>query len=73
MVDSALSDRPRKGDFSSLSDSAVLLTKAEAKQLSEELEDVLRRWSERGTEDDEELTTYLYWGAILPYPAVEPG
>ena len=50
-----------------------LLTRDEAKQLSEELEDVLRRWSDRPLTDDEERRTYLYWAAILPYPAVERG
>jgi predicted ArsR family transcriptional regulator len=73
VVDTVLSDRPRKGELTTLTDTAVLLTRDEAKQLSEELEDVLRRWSERALTDDEERRTYLYWAAILPYPAVEPG
>ncbi|QIG46248.1 helix-turn-helix transcriptional regulator [Nocardioides anomalus] len=74
VVDAVLSDEPRKGRWSSLTDTAVLLTRAEAQQLSEEIEEVLSRWGNRAVPDDqEERMTYLYWAAILPYPAVDEG
>jgi DNA-binding transcriptional ArsR family regulator len=71
VVDSVLSDGPKKGNFSSVSDSAVLLSKEEAKQFADELEDVVRRWSDRGRDDEVERIAYLYYAAVLPYPTAE--
>lgn len=69
VVDAVLADEHAKGEFSSLSDSALLLTKAEAKELSKDLDELVQRWSERTRAGGEDRLTYLYWAAIVPYPA----
>lgn len=71
VVDTVLADKQEKGTQSSLTDSALLLSKEEAKQLSADLEEVLLRWAERtrGGDEGDERMTYLYYAALLPYPA----
>ena len=53
---------------SSLTESALRLTKAEAQQLAEELSDVVETWTERTRGHDASRRTYLYYAALLPHP-----
>jgi hypothetical protein len=71
VVDAVLSDRRAKGTQSTLTDSALMLSKKEAAELSEELDDVIQRWADRTRGGGEDRITYLYYAALLPYPAVE--
>lgn len=75
VVDAVLADGPKeKGTFSTLTDSALLLTREEAKALAAELDEVVQRWAEHGRDGDEDRdgaprSTFLYYGMLLPYPA----
>jgi len=62
-----LGDRD-EGTHVSTADHAVRLTAEEARELSEELDEVVRRWSgrTRGREDDRQ--TYLVFRIVEPYP-----
>jgi predicted ArsR family transcriptional regulator len=71
VVDAVLSDTSAKGTQSTLTDSALMLSKKEAAELSEELDDVIQRWADRTRGGGEDRITYLYYAALLPYPAVE--
>lgn len=73
VVDSVLAEKRSKGSYSSLSDSAILLTKEEAAQLAEEIDDVVRRWSERTRTGDGDRTTYLHYAVLTPYPEPTDG
>lgn len=69
VVDTALADHKQEGTFSTLTDTALLLTKEEAKELAAEVDEVLQRWAERTRDADEGRVTFLYYGMLLPYPA----
>jgi len=71
IIDTAL-NRREPGTHTSLSDSALRLTKDEASQLSFELNEVVERWAERNRGSDDSRRTYLYYAAILPHPKLEP-
>jgi predicted ArsR family transcriptional regulator len=71
VVDAVLSDRRAKGTQSTLTDSALMLSKKEAAELSEELDEVIQRWADHTRGGGEDRITYLYYAALLPYPAVE--
>lgn len=70
VVDAALT-RKTPGGYSTLTDTAVLLTKAEAQQLAAELEEVIQRWTDETRAGGEDRRTYLYYAALLPYPDAE--
>ena len=70
VVDAVLADKRTKGTYSSLTDAALLLSKSEAATFAAELEELVRTWSERTREGGEGRITYLYYAAVLPYPAV---
>jgi len=71
IVDAAL-NRREPGTHTSLSDSALRLTKDEASQLSAELNEIVERWAERNRGSDDSRRTYLYYAAILPHPELRP-
>jgi DNA-binding transcriptional ArsR family regulator len=53
----------------SVTDVPLLLTKDEARELSDELGDVLDRWARRTRSDpDTQRRTYLYFAALQPHP-----
>ena len=58
-----------EGVTRSVNETVVRLTAAEARQLAEELDDVVRRWTDktRGRRD-EDVRTYLYFASLGPYP-----
>jgi DNA-binding transcriptional ArsR family regulator len=62
-----------KGTHRAVSDSAMKLTEDEARQLSEELGAVLRRWSEKTRgRTDPDARTYSHFSVLTPYPE-DPG
>lgn len=69
VVDTVFSDTPAKDIHSTLTDSALLLSKDEAAELSRELDELVQRWADRTRAGGGDRSTYLYYAAILPYPA----
>ena len=69
VVDAALADHREEGTFATTTDTALLLTREEAQQLSTELDEVVQRWADRTRDDHEGRVTFLYYGMLLPYPA----
>jgi DNA-binding transcriptional ArsR family regulator len=62
------------GRFRSISEYAVRLSEDEARRLSEEIDDVLRRWSDSArTRHTPDARTYLYFGTVGPYPETADG
>ena len=59
-------------DASSLREVALRLTDDEAKKVGRDLAAVIDRWSDRTQGRDASRRTYLYFGAVLPYPSTEP-
>lgn len=68
VVDAAYSGKRQPDTLQSVSSQALKLTKAEASQLNEELEEVVLRWAERTRGRDESRRTYLLFSALQPYP-----
>jgi predicted ArsR family transcriptional regulator len=60
-----------KGTYTSITETAVLLTKDEAKRLTEEVTELVERWAERTRGEAGDRRTYLYYAAVLPYPELE--
>ena len=61
----------RRGDdvHRSVTESSLLLTRSEARELNDELLEVVERWTRRTREDpDPERRTYLYLAALQPHP-----
>ena len=71
VIDTVLSDYRRPDTHSSLTESALRLTKAEAQQLGQELSDLVESWAERTRGRDASRRTYLYYAALLPHPATQ--
>lgn len=60
---------PDEAAVRSINETAIRLTKAEAKQLAEEMDDVLRTWTDRTRGRVEpDARTYLYLSSLGPYP-----
>lgn len=73
VVGQAYQGEREEGTHRSVTDSALLLTKDEARELADELAAVLDRWSERTRDDSAtERRTYLYFGTLQPHPG-RPG
>ncbi|WP_134766672.1 helix-turn-helix domain-containing protein [Nocardioides sp. 1609] len=77
VVASAYAEKREPGIHRSVTDSALRLTAAEAGVLTEELLQVVERWSERtrldtgdgaGDDSGEARRTYLYFATLQPYP-----
>lgn len=69
VVEQAYADDRGEDHHRSVNSTAVLLTKDEARQLSEELTEVVDRWTERTRGDaGDDRRTYLYLGIVLPHP-----
>jgi DNA-binding transcriptional ArsR family regulator len=69
VVDSVLDGHRDPGTVRILRDSALLLTKKEAAAMSKEIDELVARWTERTRDGGDERITYLYYAALLPYPA----
>jgi predicted ArsR family transcriptional regulator len=55
-------------EYRSISEESVRLTRAEAAELTEELNAFVRGWVERGRGEDGERRTYLLFQILQPYP-----
>ena len=66
MVDLALAAEP--GGHRTSTESALLLTQAEAEEFAREVREVVSRWQEhgRGAEEAAERRTYVFWDFIVP-------
>jgi DNA-binding transcriptional ArsR family regulator len=75
VVDAALSDVREEGTHTSLTNSALRLTKEESKEMSDELVELVERWTERtrgsSAPGDASRRTYLYYGILLPHPGLQ--
>ncbi|SDD82324.1 winged helix-turn-helix domain-containing protein [Nocardioides lianchengensis] len=71
-VERAHDDRRDEGTARSVMDSSLRLTKDEARELSQELVDLVTAWGERTRgRDDAERRTYLYYAMLMPHPDLE--
>lgn len=68
VVDAAYSDDRDPGRHRATMETAVRFTKDEAAAFSEELGDLLHRWSERNRGRDDGRITYLVHAMVLPHP-----
>ena len=68
VVDTVLSDVRTPGTHTSLTESALRLTKDEATELAAELSDLVERWAVKTRGRDDARRTYLYYAALLPHP-----
>lgn len=69
VVAEAYAALPDETAVRSISESPLRLTRDEARQLADELDDVLRRWSVRTRDRDEAgARTYLHFSTLGPYP-----
>jgi predicted ArsR family transcriptional regulator len=73
VVDLAYGEDRDKDTLRTVSEQAVRLTKAEAKELSGELEEVLERWVDRTRGRGEDRRTYLAFQILMPYPDQQRG
>ena len=75
VVDAALSDVREEGTHTSLTSSALRLTKDESQQLADELLELVERWTERtrgaASPDEQPRRTYLYYAVLMPHPGLE--
>lgn len=69
IVTAALSsDPPDKDRHQTISDHALKLTRLEAKDLAEEVDQLVRSWADRTRGRDDERRTYLLFQVLTPYP-----
>src|SRR3954470_16082248 len=73
VVDAAYSDQGRgPGTFRTVNEVAVRLTKDEAQEVAQELDDVLSRWTARTRGRDDGRETYLWFSMLQPHPGIAP-
>ncbi|MFC7493169.1 MULTISPECIES: helix-turn-helix domain-containing protein [unclassified Nocardioides] len=71
VVDAAYSNEGRGDDnFRTINEVAVRLTRDEAVQLAQELDQVVASWSERNRGRTDERRTYLWFSVLQPHPDV---
>ena len=71
VVDAAYGDEGRSPEtFRTVNEVAVRLTKPEAEELAQELDDVMARWSERTRGRDDARQTYLWFSMLQPHPGI---
>ena len=68
VVDRAYSSEREPGTRRSVSEYSVKLTKAEAEELGEEIDELVKRWADRARGRDASRRTYLVFSVIQPYP-----
>jgi hypothetical protein len=74
VVAEAYAALPDEASVRSINETPLRLTPDEVRQLAEELDDVLRRWSDRTRGRDEAAArTYLYFSSLGPYPEDRDG
>jgi len=73
IIESAYSSEREPDTLRTIIETSVKVTKQEAEQLCEELDEVLQRWSERTLDDAADRRTYLFFSAFQPYPGDRAG
>lgn len=68
VVDEAYGDDRSKDILRSVSEQAIKLTKAEAKQLCADLQEVADRWSRKTRGREDSRRTYLLFQIVQPFP-----
>jgi predicted ArsR family transcriptional regulator len=68
IIESAYSTEREKDTFRSITETPVKVTKQEAEQFVNELDEVLQRWEGRELDDSPGRRTYLFFSAFQPYP-----
>jgi predicted ArsR family transcriptional regulator len=71
VVEAAYSPEREPGTMQSVTSQAVKLTKEEAQELNDELEEVVLRWAGRTRGRDESRRTYLLLSLLLPHSHVD--
>jgi predicted ArsR family transcriptional regulator len=71
VVDAAFAPDRDEGVVRTITDQAIRLTQAEARELSAEVNGVLQRWVERTRGRDEDRRTYLWMSMLQPHPGPE--
>lgn|SRR5512142_3290154 len=72
VVDRAYAKRRDTDAHRSLTETALRLTQDEARQLAQDLNDVVDSWRRRTQGRDPSRRTYFYLGILQPHPADEP-
>ena len=71
VVDAAYSPERQEDTLQTVTSETLKLTKAEAQELSDELGEVLEKWSDRTRGRDASRRTYLLFSILQPYPEPE--
>jgi DNA-binding transcriptional ArsR family regulator len=71
VVEAAYSPEHEPGTMQSVTSQAIKLTKEEARDFNDELEEVVLRWAERTRGRDESRRTYLLLSLLLPHSHVD--
>jgi predicted ArsR family transcriptional regulator len=68
LIDAAYGEKAGPDAMRAITEQALRLTKAEAEELSGDLEDVVNSWIDRTRGRDSDRRTYLLFSVIQPYP-----
>ena len=68
VVDAAYTDLPTEDTHKAITEQALRLTKTEAEQLTDEISQLLRRWTARTRSRDPQRRSYLLLQILQPYP-----
>ena len=68
LVDEVWSFKRRKDAFTAIVDQAMRLTKDEAAEFMGEIDDVLKRWSDKTRGRLPDRRTYVFYAMVQPYP-----
>jgi predicted ArsR family transcriptional regulator len=68
LVAEAYGEDRTQGIHRAVTEQAVRLTKAEARELTEELVEIVDKWRERNQGDDDERRTYHIFQIVQPFP-----
>ena len=69
VVQGAYAEDEEPGTHRSLTDIALRLTEDEARQLTQDLSELVDSWRQRTQGRDRARRTYLYFGVVQPHPA----
>ncbi len=73
VVDAAYTEVRDPTVLRSVNENAVRLTRDEAIEMAEEIDEVLTRWVERTRGRDDGRRTYLLFSVLQPYPGTPEG
>ena len=73
VVDAAYDERRLPDTFRTVNETALRLTRDEAEQLAQELDELVDRWTRRTRGRDPERRTYLWFSILQPHPEASTG